>query len=126
MFVTTVAVSLVLTAILTTSTVRKFTGAGDSWQLRDQLGLSPALWTMIGVLEGTAVAGLLAGLAHPPLGVAAAAGAVLLMSGAVVIHLRRGLTGTALVRPAAVWLIAATAATLHCLLLWRSGPAVLS
>lgn len=117
MLVPTVVVSLVLAATLAASTIRKFTGARDSWQLRDRLGLSPGLWNTVGALEGTAVVGLLAGLAYTPLAIAAATGTVLLMTGAVVIHLRRGLTGTALARPGVVWLAAAAAATLHCLVL---------
>lgn len=114
---TTVVVSLVLAAVLATSTLRKFTGARDSLQLRDRLGLSPGLWSTVGVLEGAAVVGLLAGLAYTPLAIAAAAGAVLLMAGAVVIHLRRGLIGAALARPAVVGLIATMATALHCLIL---------
>jgi hypothetical protein len=119
MVITTVVVSLVLAAALATSTVRKFTGMRDSMQLRDQLGLSPGLWNTVGLLEGAAVAGLLAGLVYTPIAITAAAGTVLLMTGAVGVHLRRGLTGTALARPAVVWLTAAAAVTLHSLILWE-------
>ncbi len=49
--------------------------------------LSRSLLQVIGSLELLAVAGLLAGLVFPPFGIAAAAGLVLLMIGAIAYHL---------------------------------------
>ncbi len=115
MLVATVVVSLLLATTLAMSTVRKFTGARDSMQLREQLGLSPGLWNTVGLLEGAAVGGLLAGLVYAPIAIAAATGTVLLMIGAVGVHVRRGLIGTTLARPAVVGLTATAAVALHCL-----------
>src|SRR5258706_1842456 len=100
MFVLTALLSVLLAAVLATSAVRKARGARDSLELRDRLGLTPGLWSTIALLEGLAAVGFAAGLALVPLGVAAAAGVVLLMAGAVGAHLRRGMPGAALVPPA--------------------------
>jgi hypothetical protein len=56
--------------------------------VRDHLGLNPVQWRTIGMLELAAVAGVLAGLAWPPIGVAAAVGAALLLLGAIIFHTR--------------------------------------
>lgn len=58
------------------------------------------LFRTIGSLELTAVAGLLAGLVVLPLGIAAAAGLILLMVGAIIYHLRAGDPPAALLYPA--------------------------
>jgi hypothetical protein len=50
-----------------------------------------------------------------PLGVAAAVGVVLLMSGAIGVHLRTRLLGTALISPLAVFAVAVLAAVLRTL-----------
>ncbi len=113
MFVVTVVLSLGLATVLTMSTIRKFTGAPESLQLRDRLALPPGLWFTVGVLEAAAVAGLLVGLAVAPMAIAAATGTVLLMGGAVIAHLRHGLRGAALMAPAAVLLADAGTALLH-------------
>ena len=52
------------------------------------LGLSVGSFRLIGVAEVAAAAGLLIGLAWAPLGIAAAAGLVLLMIGTIVFHAR--------------------------------------
>lgn len=61
------------------------TPAGEQ---RSRRRLSRSLLRMIGSLELLAVVGLLAGLVFLPLGIAAAAGLVLLMIGAVAYHLQ--------------------------------------
>ncbi|MFC9002186.1 DoxX family protein [Streptomyces microflavus] len=45
---------------------------------------------MIGALEVAGALGLIEGPAVPPLGVAAMCGLLLLLGGAVIVHLRRG------------------------------------
>ena len=69
--------------------VIKIAGVQQSLTIRDHLGLNPVQWRTIGMLELAAVAGVLAGLVWwPPIGVAAAAGAALLLVGAIVFHTR--------------------------------------
>ena len=55
-----------------------------------QIGIPAWLVVVIGVLEIAGAVGVLAGLRFPQLGLAAAAGLVLLLLGAVVHHLLRG------------------------------------
>jgi hypothetical protein len=67
------------------------------------------LYRAIGALELLAAAGLLAGLVFVPLGIAAAAGLVLLMLAAIVYHVRAGDPPAKLVYPG-VPLVLSTAA----------------
>jgi uncharacterized membrane protein YphA (DoxX/SURF4 family) len=102
---------IVLTAFLAVaflgSGAVKLAGAKRSLQIRDQLGVSAALWRVIGALEIAGAAGLAIGLVLPMLGVAAAAGLSLLMVGAIAAHARaRDLSHSA---PAAVLLAVAIA-----------------
>jgi hypothetical protein len=79
--------------------------------LRDRLAVSPALWTAVGVPELLAAVGLCVGIWWSGIGVAAAAGTVLLMLSAAALHLRVRFLGKALVPPLAVAALAvATAA----------------
>ena len=50
--------------------------------------MSAVLWRTIGVLEIAGVAGVLIGMAVPPLGIAAGVGLALLMVGAIATRLR--------------------------------------
>ncbi|MGW0705935.1 DoxX family protein [Streptomyces sp. NPDC002643] len=54
------------------------------------LGMSTRLYRVVGALEVAGATGLLTGLTWTPLGVAAATGLALLMTGAAVAHLRHG------------------------------------
>ncbi|MFN2496163.1 MAG: DoxX family protein, partial [Pseudonocardiaceae bacterium] len=74
----------------------------SGWQL------SPPLLRMIGSLELLAVLGLLAGLVFLPLGIAAAAGLVLLMIGAIAYHLQAREALLTLLFPAVPLLLSAT------------------
>ena len=65
------------------------------------VGFSVGAYRRIGVLEVAGAAGVLLGLAIPPLGVLAAAGLLLLMVGALGAHLRQR-DGVAEVAPALV------------------------
>lgn len=98
-----------LTAALAASCLRKAARAPSSVALRDRLGVAPRLWTGIGVLEGFAALGLLVGVVRPAVGTAAAAGVALLMLGAVIAHLRAGLSGRPLLPPMALLAVAVVA-----------------
>jgi hypothetical protein len=98
-----------LALALSASCLRKARRAEVSVELRKRLGITPRLWSGIGLLEGAAVAGLLVGPLRPSVGGAAAAGAALLMVGAIIAHLRVGLSGRWLLAPAVVLAVAAAA-----------------
>jgi hypothetical protein len=66
----------------------KVIGVAQSLTIRDHLGVKPVQWRMIGALELAAVAGVVAGLWWPPIGVAAAIGSALLLLGAIAFHAR--------------------------------------
>jgi hypothetical protein len=66
----------------------KLFGVRQSLAIRDHLGVTPAQWRVIGLLELAGVAGALMGLAWPPIGVAAAIGLALLVLGAIGFHVR--------------------------------------
>jgi hypothetical protein len=83
-----VVVTALLAAMLGFAGLIKIAGLQQSLTIRDHLGLNPVQWRTIGSLELAAVAGVLAGLAWPPIGVAAAVGAALLLLGAIVFHTR--------------------------------------
>ena len=68
------------------------------------VGFSVGAYQRIGVLEVAGAAGVLLGLAIPPLGVLAAAGLLLLMVGALGAHLRRH-DGVAELAPALVVIV---------------------
>jgi hypothetical protein len=86
--IATVIVTAVLAALLGFAGVIKIAGVQQSLTARDHLGLNPVQWRTIGSLELAAVAGVLGGLAWPPIGVAAAIGAALLLLGAIGFHAR--------------------------------------
>jgi hypothetical protein len=69
---------------------RKAAGAEAMQQRASHVGFSGGAYRAIGGLELAGAAGLLVGLAQPPLGMAAAAGLLTLMVGAVVVHRRNG------------------------------------
>lgn len=54
------------------------------------VGMTATHYRLLGTLEVAAAAGLLAGLGITALGAAASGGLILLMAGAVVVHLRSG------------------------------------
>ncbi|MER7458016.1 DoxX family protein [Micromonospora sp. NPDC126480] len=59
-------------------------------ELAGEAGFSVAAYRRIGVLEIAAVIGLLIGLVQPLIGILAGAGLLLLLGGALVVHLRKG------------------------------------
>jgi hypothetical protein len=80
--VLTVLAILVAVTFLGTGGV-KLLSAPASLKIRDSLDVDPGQWRLIGVLEWLGVAGVLAGLAWWPIGLAACVGLVALLAGAV-------------------------------------------
>jgi hypothetical protein len=83
-----VIVTALLAALFAFASLIKLFGVRQSLEIRDHLGIKPAQWRVIGLLELAGVAGVLAGLAWAPIGVAAAIGLALLVLGALVFHVR--------------------------------------
>ena len=88
MFVLTAVLTVLLAAAMAATAMRKLNPDKDSLKLRDRLGVPARTWSAVAVPEALAVLGLLAGLWWAPLGIAAAAGVVLLMLGAIGLHVR--------------------------------------
>jgi hypothetical protein len=83
-----VIVTALLAALFTFSSLIKLVGVRQSLEIRDHLNVKPMQWRVIGLLELAGVVGVLAGLAWPPIGVAAAVGLALLLLGAIIFHVR--------------------------------------
>lgn len=83
-----VVVTALLAALFGFAGLIKVVGLRQSLAIRDHLGVRPARWRVIGLLELAGVAGVLVGLVCPPIGVAAAIGLALLVLGAIVFHVR--------------------------------------
>lgn len=88
MFIATIVLSVLLAAAVLGSGGAKLAAAKQSIEIRDRLGVGAGLWRGIGVLEVAAAVGLVVGIAVPVLGIAGAAGLVLLLIGAVATHAR--------------------------------------
>jgi DoxX-like family len=86
----TVVVTVLLAVLFFATAVGKLVGLPASLAIRDHLQIPVVRWKQIGVLEVAGAAGVLLGLALHPLGVAAAAGLVLLSIGAIATHVRAG------------------------------------
>ncbi|PYF97356.1 DoxX-like family protein [Georgenia satyanarayanai] len=74
--------------LLLVAALNKVTGQQSMHDMASHLGIAWPRYRAIGVLELAAVAGIVIGLWWTALGVAAGAGVVLLMVGAVVVHAR--------------------------------------
>ncbi|MGH3554832.1 MAG: DoxX family protein [Mycobacterium sp.] len=83
-----VMVTALLAALFAFTSLIKLVGVRQSLAIRDHLGVKPMQWRVIGLLELAGVAGVLVGLAWPPIGVVAAIGLALLVLGAIVFHIR--------------------------------------
>jgi hypothetical protein len=86
----TVLVSVALALLFLATAAGKLTGHAMSVAHRDHLAIPVVRWQQIGLLEVAGAVGVLIGLALRPLGVAAAAGLVLLSLGAIATHVRAG------------------------------------
>ncbi len=105
----TVFVSVVLALLFLATAAGKLTGQRASIASRDHLEIAPVRWQQIGLLEVVGAFGVLIGLTLPPLGVAAAAGLVLLSLGAIATHVRAGDTPAAALPALAALVLAASA-----------------
>ncbi len=90
MFVVTIVLTALLAVAFTYTSVIKLVGIPDMRASAEHLGFSYPTYRKIGALETAAVIGLLVGLFVPAIGVAAASGLVLLMTGAAITHFRAG------------------------------------
>jgi uncharacterized membrane protein YphA (DoxX/SURF4 family) len=87
MFVT---VSLLLAAVCLLPAAGKLLGHPKMRQSAEHFGILWPRYRLIGVAELAAAAGVLIGLWWHPLGIAAAAGMILLLVGALITHRRAG------------------------------------
>ncbi|MDT5371131.1 MAG: hypothetical protein QOC62_5562 [Mycobacterium sp.] len=108
MVLATVIVTVLLAILFTFASSIKLLGAPQSLAIRDHLGVTPARWRVIGLLELAGVVGVLAGLVWAPIGVAAAIGLALLSVGAVAFHVRAS-DGFAKTAPAVIAILLAVA-----------------
>jgi hypothetical protein len=116
--VATVIATLIAAAVLAGSSATKLLGTSFSNDTAAHLGISLALNRFVGVCEGAAVVGLVAGLFWRPLAIAAAGGVVLLMIGALSFHRRAG-DSLGRASPALVVLLLAVSVIVgHLSLLW--------
>ncbi|MFL6108062.1 MAG: DoxX family protein [Marmoricola sp.] len=106
----TIIVAIALGLLFLAAAASKLSGSESSTAMSTHLGVHAGLWKAIGVLELAGAAGVLAGLAVEPLGIAASCGLVLLSAGAVVSHVRAGDAPRA-AAPALVGLLLASATT---------------
>jgi hypothetical protein len=83
-----IVVTALLAALFAFAGLIKVLGVRQSLAIRDHLGVDPTQWRLIGLLELAGVAGVLVGLTWAPIGIAAAIGLTLLISGAIVFHVR--------------------------------------
>ncbi len=114
MFIATLILDLLLSVLLLITGGGKLLQATSSLAIRDSLHLSGRSWRAIGALEILAVIGLIIGVWVPAAGIAASAGVVLLMVGAVTArgraHQRQA---SVYIADVVVLLIAASALVLH-------------
>ncbi|MFD6995991.1 DoxX family protein [Streptomyces mirabilis] len=86
----TIVLAVLLAAIFLLLGAAKLAAVPAMRQAAAHVGMTTTHYRLLGALEVAAAAGLLAGLRITALGAAAAAGLILLMTGAVVVHLRSG------------------------------------
>ncbi|MFF2364573.1 DoxX family protein [Streptomyces sp. NPDC058122] len=86
----TIVMAVVLAAIFLLLGAAKLAAVPVMRQAAAHVGMTTTHYRLLGALEVAAAAGLLAGLRITALGAAAAVGLILLMAGAVVVHLRSG------------------------------------
>src|SRR5271165_6116496 len=86
----TVVITVLTALLFFAAAAMKLTGQEHSLATRDHLGIDPARWRLIGLLEIAGATGALVGLAFRPLGIAATAGLVLTSLGAIAAHVRMG------------------------------------
>ncbi|MGW3248005.1 DoxX family protein [Streptomyces sp. NPDC001070] len=90
MTTTTTVLAAVLAALFLLLGSAKLAAVPAMRQAAAHVGMTPTHYRLLGALEVAAAAGLLVGLRVTALGAAASVGLILLMAGAVVVHLRSG------------------------------------
>jgi hypothetical protein len=90
MSTTTIVLAVLLAAVFLLVGSAKLAAVPAMREAAAHVGMTVTHYRLLGALEVAAAVGLLAGLRFTALGVAASAGLVLLMVGAVVVHLRSG------------------------------------
>ncbi|MEU4682284.1 DoxX family protein [Streptomyces xinghaiensis] len=90
MSIATTALAVVLAALFLVLGAAKLAAVPAMRQAAAHAGMTTTHYRLLGTLEVAAAAGLLAGLRITALGAAASAGLILLMAGAVLVHLRSG------------------------------------
>jgi hypothetical protein len=86
----TVVLAVLLATVFLLLGAAKLAAVAAMRQTAAHVGMTTTHYRLLGALEVAAAAGLLAGLRINALGAAAATGLILLMAGAVVVHLRSG------------------------------------
>ncbi|MDT4912536.1 MAG: hypothetical protein QOC66_1664 [Pseudonocardiales bacterium] len=104
----TITVTVALAALFLLSGTSKVLRHPISLAARDELAVPATVWSAVGAAEVAGAAGVLVGLSVKPLGIAAAAGLVLVGLGAVDAH-RRSQDPLTKATPAVVALLLATA-----------------
>ena len=115
MFAATVVLSGLLAFIFGAGAAGKLTKARNEVDKATKLKIPWPRYRLIAMPEAAAAAGLLAGLLMAPLGVAAAAGLVALMAGALAFRIRVRDTIPWLLGDATILVLAAATATLRAL-----------
>ncbi|MER5473133.1 DoxX family protein [Streptomyces sp. NPDC002935] len=90
MSTTTTILAVVLAALFLLVGSAKLAAVPAMRQAAAHVGMTTTHYRVLGALEVAAAAGLLAGLRNSGFGAAASVGLILLMAGAVVVHLRSG------------------------------------
>lgn len=91
MFITAVVLSVILALVSLGAGLPKALLQGEMpAQLEEHLGISQNLVRFVGLAEVAAAVGLVIGIWWHPLGIAAAAGLVIVFGGATVMHARAG------------------------------------
>jgi hypothetical protein len=115
MFVATLVLSGLLAFVFGAGAVGKLAGMRMQLDTANKLKISWPRYRLIAVPEAAAAVGLLAGLSIAPLGVAAAAGLVALMAGALAFRIRAHDAIPFLLADAVLLVLAAVTATLRTL-----------
>lgn len=83
-----IIISIVVAVLFLSTGLPKVLGQAKVLDQGAHLGFAAPAYRRLGIVELLGAAGLLAGLAWSPIGIAAAVGFVVMMVGAVVVHLR--------------------------------------
>ncbi|WP_300006936.1 DoxX family protein [Pseudonocardia sp.] len=113
MSVAVIVLSVLLALVFLVAGSAKLAGHGLMLASADHLGFPRTAYRLIGVADVAGAAGLALGVWIPALGIAAAAGLVLLTICAVVVHLRAGDRAKDYSPPAVLGVLAGVTLALH-------------